>query len=116
VSDDRPFDRGLQPERTLLAWRRTALAIAVGSVFGARLALPVLGAVAVGIGLLGAVAALAAYVAASVRYRRSHRALVAGEPLPGGAVPLVALSAAAALIGVAALGYVLALAGGRAFS
>ena len=114
MSDDRPFDRGLQPERTLLAWRRTALAIAVGSVFGARLALPVLGAAAVVIGLLGAVAALAAYTAASVRYRRSHRALVAGEPLPGGAVPLVTLSAAAALIGIAALGYVLTLAGGRA--
>jgi uncharacterized membrane protein YidH (DUF202 family) len=113
VNAQRPFDPGLQPERTLLAWRRTALALAVGSVAGARLALPVLGALAVGVGIVGAIAALSAYLAASVRYRRSHHALVAGEPLPGGAVPLAALTGAAALIGIAALGFVLALAGGR---
>jgi len=113
VSADRPFDRGLQPERTLLAWRRTALSLAVGSVVGARLALPVIGAPAVMVGLLGAAVALAAYTAASLRYRRSHHALVAGESLPGGGVPLAALAAVAALIGMAALGYVLTLAAGR---
>jgi uncharacterized membrane protein YidH (DUF202 family) len=116
VTVDAPFDRGLQPERTLLAWRRTALALAVGSVLGARLALPVLGALAVVVGLLGAAAAITAYTAASVRYRRSHRALVAGEALPGGAAPLAALAIAAGLIGLAALGYVVALASGRLHS
>jgi uncharacterized membrane protein YidH (DUF202 family) len=113
VSAERPFDPGLQPERTLLAWQRTALALAVGSVAGARLALPVLGAVAVGVGVLGAAAALSAYLAAGVRYRRSHHALVTGESLPGGAVPLLALTAAAVLIAVAALAYVLSLSAGR---
>jgi len=113
MSADRPFDPGLQPERTLLAWRRTALSLAVGSVVGARLALPALGHVAVVVGLLGAVAALTTYTAASHRYRRSHSALVAGESLPGGAMPLAILAATAGLMGVAAICYVLALAGQR---
>ncbi|WP_150309199.1 DUF202 domain-containing protein [Planctomonas psychrotolerans] len=113
MTSDPPFDPGLQPERTLLAWRRTALAVAVGSVFGARLAFPVLGSVGVLIGLLGAVAALVAYTTASVRYRRSHQALVAGRPLPGDAAPLAALATASVLIGMAAFAYVLLLSFGR---
>ncbi|WP_210480150.1 DUF202 domain-containing protein [Naasia sp. SYSU D00948] len=111
MSADRPFDAGLQPERTLLAWRRTALALGVGSVVGARLALPVLGAAAVGIGVAGAASALVAYVLAARRYRRQHRALTAEEELPGGGLALAALAAAAAVLAAGGLAYVLMLSG-----
>lgn len=40
------FDAGLQPERTLLAWRRTVLATAIGALVCARMIVPALGYVA----------------------------------------------------------------------
>ena len=46
-------DPGLQPERTALAWRRTALSVLIGSAAGARILAPHLGAGAVVLGVLG---------------------------------------------------------------
>lgn len=65
------FDPGLQPERTELAWRRTALALGVGSLVAARL-LPEAFQHAAWpfVGLAGLVAATVLWVAARRRYRR----------------------------------------------
>ena len=96
---------GLQAERTALAWRRTALAVGVGAVVGARLTAPGTGTGAlVGI-LAGGLLAVAVWATSERRYRAVHRVLQAGEdlsgiPRPGAA--LAGLAAVAALTGVLA--------------
>ncbi|WP_445442745.1 DUF202 domain-containing protein [Clavibacter sp. km1a] len=102
----RPFDPGLQPERTALAWRRTALALVVGSLLGLRVLPQLLGSAGLVVAAAGVVAALAVLAAAHGRYRRVHRILTSGSgdrrALPGGGLPaLVATLTACA--GVAAL-------------
>ncbi|MCD0447310.1 DUF202 domain-containing protein [Glycomyces sp. A-F 0318] len=67
-----PLDPGLQAERTLLAWRRTCLAVGVVGVVAARFAAEALGAAAVALGALGAVLAAATHLAAMRRYRRAR--------------------------------------------
>ena len=83
---DGPWDRGLQPERTALAWRRTGLALTVGSLFGLRVLPPLLGPAAYVLAGLGVVASLAVLAAAHRRYRRVHRLLLAARQAggPGG--------------------------------
>ncbi|MFB8189853.1 DUF202 domain-containing protein [Microbacterium sp. NPDC055988] len=90
-----PFDPGLQPERTELAWRRTALAIAIGSVVSLRifpLLLPA-DAAAWGFapGVIGIGAACAFWVAARRRQLQTTAALQSSlapeaspADLPGG--------------------------------
>ncbi len=108
---DRPFDPGLQPERTALSWRRTGLALAVASVAGVRVIPERLGAWALLPTCAGLVLSIAVIVVAHVRYRTVHRILVAAGrdgrvPLAGGG--LVALVAAAVLIlGLASAAFVL---------
>ena len=80
------FDIGLQPERTQLAWRRTALAIATASLIAARLCPALLGHVLWAIpGLLGVAFAVFVWMAARRRYRRFAVATPADDPvsLPG---------------------------------
>ena len=75
-------DPGLQPERTALAWRRTALALMVGPVVAARLLVPDLGAVAAV--AAGGGLALGVYVAVSSAGRhRRPRGSPAGVSDPG---------------------------------
>ncbi|WP_411374943.1 DUF202 domain-containing protein [Arthrobacter sp. MPF02] len=104
----RPFDPGLQPERTALAWRRTALALVIVAVVGLRVLPALLGPLAlVGAGA-GIAIASAVFVASHRRYRSQHRLLTtAGTPrtvLLDGRLPgLMALTATLAGLAAAAV-------------
>lgn len=88
------FDRGLQPERTALAWRRTTISLVVGAAVAVRILPPVLGmwsilAIVVGFGLAGTIGMLAGR-----RARAAYRSLLAGRPAPpaGGLLLILALT------------------------
>lgn len=89
-----PVDRGLQVERTELAWRRTALALVVAAIAAARVLSPVLGDWAV---LVGAVGLIVTAVLWAVSRRRCQRystlfdSASKSDPAPG-AGPLLALA------------------------
>lgn len=98
------WDRGLQPERSHLAWKRTALGITAGLAVAARIlssshfwlgiALP-LAALAAGTALLAASGSRSARIDRWLRSEPAERA-----PAPGGRLPL-ALAVFAMLLAVA---------------
>ena len=96
------FDPGLQPERTELAWRRTALTIAVGSLVALRLLPTVLeNALWVIPGCVGIIAAFVMWVLARRRFTGIRRALVAEGTLPrGGAGAVTAMAIAVLAFGL----------------
>jgi uncharacterized membrane protein YidH (DUF202 family) len=98
---DPPFNAGLQAERTLLAWRRTCLAIGVGGMLFIRFAVAELGVIAVAFGLVGLLLATVAYVDAARRYRRVHGHLTGGRPLPSAAVPVTLVAGSVTVFAVA---------------
>ncbi|MEJ3653436.1 DUF202 domain-containing protein [Actinomycetes bacterium KLBMP 9759] len=103
-----PFDPGLQPERTWLAWRRTLLALAVGALVTLRLLPPVLGTPAIWLSLAGLASCGALWRLAERRAAAGRRALLAGSlPLPGGGL-LLAVTALVTAVGTVALVWVVA--------
>ncbi|KJL31370.1 YidH family protein [Microbacterium azadirachtae] len=105
---ERVFDPGLQPERTALAWRRTALALAGGSVVIMRILPSVIGGAALALGFAGLALALIVLVGSHRRYRRQHRALTSTEPVVlRSGWPVAALTGATLLVGVLCLLFVL---------
>lgn len=103
TADGEPFDPGLQPERTLLAWQRTVLALGVGCAVAMRLTAPYLGVPAVVAGITGLVLATIAYLGVRFRYRRTHAALTGSATLHSvSAWPLVALAGSALTLGLIA--------------
>lgn len=107
------FDPGLQPERTELAWRRTALALAVGSLIALRI-LPV----AFGnpwwmlAGVAGLIGTGALFLGARQRYRTVSDTLIReGEraPMPGAGI-LLALSLFVMAVGIVGVTVVVAIA------
>ena len=99
------FDEGLQPERTALAWRRSALALLVGSLAGARLLAPQLGVFALVLGVVGCGTGAWTYLAARARSRRVTARLLSDGHLGEGphAGVLAATAGYCALLGVFAL-------------
>lgn len=86
----RPFDTGLQVERTLLAWRRTCLALAIGNAVAIRYLFEALGPAAAVIGIVGLVLSGVAGRLCSIRYRRTHAGLITDDRIiPDGTLPLL---------------------------
>lgn len=104
VAQAEPFDPGLQPERTALAWRRTSLSVTVGALISLRVLPHYWGAWGLILAGAGVVLSLLVIVLAHRRYQTHHHRLTTGEHahsgLPDGALPalLVAISIGAATL------------------
>ncbi|WP_144876180.1 DUF202 domain-containing protein [Microbacterium sp. 1.5R] len=104
------YDPGLQPERTLLAWRRTLLALGVAGLVGLRLLPVAFGPWTLPVPLAVIGAAVALQVVSERRFRQTYGALTSKTHLPAaGAVGLtlallVTATAAAAVVCVLVLG------------
>lgn len=101
MSASGPVDIGLQIERTTLAWRRTALAVAVGSLVAMRLLPEMLGGIGwIVPGSAGLAGALWMWWMARRRHRAFLEHVAAGAaPRVGGAVALCAIAVGTALAG-----------------
>jgi uncharacterized membrane protein YidH (DUF202 family) len=101
------FDSGLQPERTLLAWRRTCLSFGLASAVMVRFSVGPIGTGGVLLGLVGIGLAASSYAAVARRYRRAHESLISHGELVDGAAPLLLVWLAALMFGAACIAFVL---------
>ncbi len=104
-----PFDPGLQPERTALAWQRTLLALAVGMLASSRGLLPLVGTAAYAIAGAGVVVLVVLMITVRRRYRSVHDGLTAtsGSMLPGGGRLIAVTAVLTTVCGIAAIVFVL---------
>lgn len=110
---DRPFDVGLQAERTALSWQRTSLASAVGFLVAARLLADFFGILSFLVAAVGLVVTAALFAIGHRRYRLAHKILTgsSGERVAlTSAVPLFAWAAVAFCLAVFGLAFVIVLA------
>ena len=94
-----PFDPGLQPERTVLAWQRTSLAVAVINLGVIRVA-GQLGEFYVWCGASGIVLAIIAWMWAGLRYARTNRDLRESGSVPRTAIPVLLATIATVTAGI----------------
>ena len=111
MSGDRElFDVGLQPERTALAWRRTALSVALGSLVAFRLLPELLGNPSWSVtSFVGVLCAALIWAVSEWRYRAFYHHHVSRPHTPFGAWPLLLLAAGTFLLGLGATVLALAL-------
>lgn len=74
---ERPFDVGLQAERTALAWQRTTLSFGVAALVAARLLTNVFSTASFVIGAVGVILIVLIFVVGHRRYRTNHARLTA---------------------------------------
>lgn len=101
-----PWDAGLQPERTTLAWVRTALAAIVVCLLAARLARSS-GLAAVVVGLGGTVASAALVTLQTRRHYRRDTRLRTGVAVEPALLPVLGVTVLTVLVAAAALALVL---------
>lgn len=98
MTSDHPWDTGLQPERTALAWSRFSIALAVVGVATLRtFSHPRLDWTSVLSAGFVLVTALVIGQRGSARYGTSHRAMHDQRTLPGGLLLAASASAGSAL-------------------
>lgn len=100
-------DPGLQPERTSLAWRRTALALVVGSLLALRALSSRFGGWALLPGVVGLGLAVTVLVLSHRRYQRQRRDLDGAAPTRGPSGAGLTLLTAAASCGLGLVGLLL---------
>lgn len=104
-----PRDPGLQPERTMLAWRRTALALVVIAAVATRYLAVELGPAAAALGGCGILLATIAVASAQLRFRRVLRGFASADardaalPTAGRTLAVTALAALVIAIGALVL-------------
>lgn len=103
------FDPGLQPERTLLAWRRTLLSLTTAGLVGLRMLPERLGAWSLLAPLLVLATSLALNVIAERRARRVYADLKAELPPPTAGPALLILSIAVTICALAAIWWIVIL-------